>query len=243
MDDFGACQNINLIIMAFLVFEGIDGAGKSTLIQKTKQYLHAEQGLDVVVSREPGGTPLGEAIRPLLLQKGPTAPCPKAELLLYQASRAQHSAQHIEPALKQGKWVISDRFAASSLAFQAGGRGLKEPDIKWLNNFATGGLQPHLYVLLDLPVEQSLERLKNREQNTNMDRFESQKAAFHQRVREHYLSQARAASTRWLVINASKSPQHKLHTLVARLQKMGLLNDQAPARTPTNTRADSMRDV
>jgi dTMP kinase len=204
--------------MHFLAFEGLDGAGKSTLIRGLKAELEV-QGLSVLVSREPGGTPMGRRVRELLLEVGSDHPVPRAEALLYQADRAQHVETVIRPALAEGTWVFSDRFAASSLAFQAGGRAIGEDQIRWLNEFSTGGLQPGLYVLLDLSVEESLRRLAGRPQEA--DRFEREDRAFHERVREAYLKLAAADPARWLVLNSSDKPDLLLNRLLDFLRARG----------------------
>ncbi|RME14456.1 MAG: dTMP kinase [Bdellovibrio sp.] len=201
--------------MKFLAFEGIDASGKSTLIQnlsKTLENLH----ISYIQTREPGGTLLGDELRQFLLRKEGEAPCPRAEVLLYQVIRAQHVEKKIGPHLKQGDWVLCDRFTASSLAFQSGGRGISEEDIKWLNHFSTGGLQPDLWVLLDLPVEAAFQRLSKRQKTLGQepDRFESEKTDFHQRVRASYLKQAHEEPEKWLVLDALKSPEQLHQELV-----------------------------
>lgn len=175
-----------------------------------------KRGLGFVISREPGGTALGEEVRRLLLKVDGQAPVPRAEALLYQADRAQHVETLIKPALKEGKWVISDRFAASSIAFQTGGRAIEPAAITWLNEFSTGGLKPDLYVLLDLTVEESLNRLSRR--GEDIDRFEREKADFHERVRQSYLTMAKAAPQDWLILNAAEKPEALLEKLIAALK-------------------------
>lgn len=202
--------------MPFLAFEGLDGSGKSTLIKALAQEL-LRRGKEVLVTREPGGTPLGEEIRGLLLEAGPRAPTARAELLLYEAARAQHVDQVIRPALAQNKWVLCDRFTSSTLAFQCGGRGLPEAQVEPLNHFATQGLEPELTVFLDVTVGTSVSRRAHRE---TVDRFEMEKEEFHQRVRGHYLAQVGAAPGKWLVLSAEKSaPDALLKTLLSDLEK------------------------
>lgn len=167
-----------------------------------------------VQTREPGGTPLGVAIRQLLLKTDGVPPSPRAEALLYQADRAQHVETVIRPALARGEWVFSDRFAASSHAFQAGGRTLEAAEIAWLNEFSTDGLKPDLYILLDLTVAESARRLAGRPEEA--DRFEREHAAFHERVRTAYVQLAQNEPERWLVLDASQSPaQLSVQTLNA----------------------------
>lgn len=199
--------------MAFIVFEGLDGSGKSTLIKGLSEELQAQK-IPYMVTREPGGTSLGEEIRRLLLRTAGEPPSKRAELLLYEADRAHHVDTQIQPHLSRGAWVLCDRFTASSLAFQAGGRGLDEQQIAWLNNYATGGLEPELTVLLDLPVEDSFRRIQKRGNETGQerDRFEKEEKAFHERVREYYLRLARGDASRWLVLDA-KQPVESLLAL------------------------------
>ena len=202
--------------MPFLVFEGLDGSGKSTLIKALAQELTSRRK-DVLMTREPGGTPLGEEIRRLLLTPGPSAPGPRAELLLYEAARAQHVDQLIRPALELKKWVLCDRFTASTLAFQCGGRFLAENEVGLLNGFATHGLEPDLTVLLDVSVRTSESRRLGR---TVVDRFEMEQEEFHSRVRDHYLAQVKAKSQMWLVLDAEEaSPKALLESLLTGLEK------------------------
>jgi len=206
--------------MPFVVFEGLDGSGKSTLIAGVAAELRA-QNIPHVVTREPGGTAMGEEIRHLLLRIADTAPVPKAELLLYQAARHQHVVQVIDPALREGKWVLCDRYTASSVAFQCGGRRLNREQVNWLNDFATDRLRPDLTLLLDLSVEQSQRRQHNRLQQNHqaLDRFESEQVEFHQRVRDSYLQQARENHDSWLVLNADLSAEELLRLTLERLRE------------------------
>lgn len=201
--------------MRFLAFEGLDGSGKSTLIQGLKNEFE-KQGLAYIISREPGGSAMGTEIRQMLLRNDGEAPVPRAEALLYQADRAQHVETIIKPALEQKKWVLSDRFAASSIAFQAAGREIKKEQIEWLNNFSTGGLEPDLYVLLDLTVEESLRRMQGRAQEA--DRFEREAKEFHQKVRDAYLELAKASASKWLVLSASEPPEKLFGNLLTALR-------------------------
>ncbi len=208
--------------MPFIAFEGLDGSGKSTLMNQLETQLKKNQ-ISVVRTREPGGTQLGEEIREIILRISGEAPTPRTELLLYQAIRAQHVDQKIRPALVQKQWVLSDRFAASSLAFQAGGRSIAESDVLWLNSFSTQNLFPDLTVLLDLPVEKSEIRRQQREQNTGIqsDRIEKEKQDFHQRVRDSFLSQAKQNSQTWLVLDAEKSTEQLFENLWTDLRRRG----------------------
>lgn len=206
--------------MAFIVFEGLDGAGKSTLMKRLYQELQ-EKGYRVVSTREPGGTPLGEEIRRLILaNQDAEGPLPRTELLLYEASRAEHVGRVIVPALNQGSWVLCDRFSASSIAFQAGGRGIETQEVGWLNAFATSNLEPHLTVLLDLSVEESRRRQGERflKEGSGPDRMESEGERFHQAVRNSFLAQAKAAKPgAWLVLDAQKKPEALAAELLAYL--------------------------
>ncbi len=206
--------------MAFLVFEGLDGAGKSTLIHRLKDFL-THSGKMVTLTREPGGTGIGEEVRKILLRTNAEVPVPKCELLLYEAIRAQHVEKVIQSALKKGHWVLCDRFTASSLAFQSGGRSIAMDEIQWLNNFATGGLKPELNVLLDLNPSLSLERQKVRSQNTGQsaDRFESEKIDFHERVRQGYLSLAKDDPKNWFVLDATRDIETSYQELMNELKR------------------------
>ncbi|MCB0350516.1 MAG: dTMP kinase [Bdellovibrionales bacterium] len=188
--------------MKFVVFEGLDGAGKSTLIEALKTKILA-RGESVTLTREPGGTPLGDEIREMLLRTDAEAPCPRAELLLYEAGRAHHVDTVIEPARSRGEWVICDRFYASTVAFQVGGRGLDAADIDWLNRYAVNGCEPDLWILLDLTTTEAKKRMAGR----NLDRFESEKEDFHERVRQSYLQLAKSQKEKWLVLDAAKSKE------------------------------------
>jgi dTMP kinase len=212
--DIGPVWDENELSMAFIVFEGLDGAGKSTLINKLAERLE-ESSEEVVLTREPGGTELGEEVRSILLRVEGEDPTALAELLLYEAGRAQHVETKIKPALDRGAWVICDRYAASSVAFQSGGRQLSEELIHKLNDIATGGLAPDVVVLLDLTVEEAKRRMEGRD----LDRFELEKQDFHNRVRESYLSQAKAQSERWLVLNAAKTVEELVVELFAGLKE------------------------
>ncbi|MBC86756.1 MAG: dTMP kinase [Bdellovibrionaceae bacterium] len=211
--------------MAFIVFEGIDGSGKSTLIQGLCETL-VQQNIPFKTTREPGGTPLAEEIRSLLLRIEDEVPHPRTELLLYQASRAQHVENVIRPHLESGDWVLCDRFTSSSLAFQAGGRKLNEEKIRQLNDYATDGLSPDLWVLLDLTVEESEKRRQHRTDSGGLDadRFELERFEFHQSVRNHYLKQASSEPEKWLVIDASHPPAQVLAQLLSTLKEKGWLS-------------------
>lgn len=205
--------------MFFLAFEGLDGSGKSTLIDQVQSYLN-QNNIQFIKTREPGGTSIGDKLRSLILAKEVEVPTPRAELLLYEAIRAQHVDLVIKPALKNKQWVLCDRFTASSIAFQAGGRQISEDQVHWLNDFATNSLKPDLNILLDLSVEESQKRRQKREFEIDEpeDRIESESQAFHQRVREGFLRQAVKNPQEWLVLNASLTSQEIYFTLINELK-------------------------
>lgn len=209
--------------MAFIVFEGLDGSGKTTLMKKLSNLLD-QRSISHIITREPGGTELGDELREIILRKSGDAPCPRAELLLYEAGRAQHVDKKIKPALEKNQWVLCDRYTASSIAFQAGGRNLKTEDVEWLNQFATANLAPDLFVLLDLTVDESEKRRDNRqkETNTEADRMESEKRDFHERTRQGYLNEAKKDPSRWLILNAAKTPDELFQILEGRLRSQWL---------------------
>lgn len=224
--------------MAFLVFEGLDGSGKSTLIKELSSHL-SFQGINYLVTREPGGTQLGNELRTLLVRKEnkleiPTA---KTELLLYEAIRSQHVEITIKPFLLQKGWVLCDRFAASSIAFQAGGRNLDVSDVKWLNHFATGGLCPDLTVFLDLPVEEVQKRCHRRHQQNGVkpDRFELEDQQFYKNVRETYLKEIDKEPVKWLVLDATQSLSQLKQILISRLIKETWLQDNNPKDQKAST--------
>lgn len=180
----------------FLVFEGPEGAGKSTQIARLAERLRAA-GRDVVLTREPGGTRAGDAVRQVLLDPAQVIH-PLTEFLLYSASRAQHVSEVIAPALEAGRDVVSDRFTGASVAYQGHGRGLDLGFVEELNDRVTGGLKPDLTVLLDIEPAAGLQRAGAR---SEQDRLEAAGLPFHERVRRGYLVQAEADPS-WLVIDA-----------------------------------------
>lgn len=205
--------------MPFLVFEGLDGSGKSTLMNSLEKHL-ADKRLPVVRTREPGGTSLGEELRELILRKDGQAPTPRTELLLYEAIRAQHVDTVIKPHLQKNHWVLCDRFKASSIAFQAGGRQIAVDWVEKLNEFATENLEPDLTILLDLSVEESRRRRQQRSSQVGVaeDRIESEADSFHERVRQGFLEQARGNPQHWLVLDASKSGPELFQELLTALK-------------------------
>ncbi len=169
----------------FVTFEGVEGAGKSTQLAHAAAFL-AAQGIDCEVTREPGGTPVAESLRRLLLEPQPEPLDAIAELLLVFTARAIHVANRIRPALVRGAWVLCDRFTDATEAYQGAGRGLPVDQIRALERIAQRGLSPDLTLIFDLPVERALERATAR--SPRGDRFESERWAFHERVRRGYLA-------------------------------------------------------
>jgi len=201
--------------MKFIVFEGLDGAGKSTLMKKVEGFLSTQSQKSIFV-RDPGTTSLGEKLRQLILDPN-EKPIPKTEILMYQAARAQLVGEIIKPKLQKGEWVLSDRFYSSTLAFQGQARGLERDDIHWLNNFASAGLKPDAVVFIDIPVEESQRRLNKREtaSGESKDRMELEDSGFHGRVREGYLRQAREDADRWLVLDGMRTPDELLQDVIS----------------------------
>ncbi len=188
----------------FLTIEGIEGVGKTTQLARLSQALR-ERGIAHVVTREPGGTPLAEKIRDIVLNARDEALPPKAELLLMFAARAVHLQNLVEPNLKAGRWVLCDRFTDATYAYQGGGRGMGGDDIRTLETLVQGTRRPDLTVLLDAPVEQALERARRRNLGAAADRFESERAEFFERVRGVYRARAAAEPGRIASLDASES--------------------------------------
>lgn len=185
----------------FITFEGVEGCGKSTQIALLHDYL-VQAGRTVLVTREPGGTPIAEAIRDVLLDPSHSAMGATAELLLYEAARAQHVHEKIAPALEAGQVVLCDRFADSTTAYQGAGRGLAPEVLNELHRLATHGLWPDLTLLIDLPVATGMERARSRGRK---DRIEQESIDFHERVRAGFLRLAAAEPDRIQVIAGNAS--------------------------------------
>jgi len=185
----------------FITFEGIDGAGKSTQHAWMVDHLR-RQGRNVVATREPGGTPLGEKLRALLLAEPMHL---ETEALLMFAARREHVAQVIEPALARGDWVVCDRFVDASFAYQGGGRGLAWDKLAELSHWVLGGLEPDLTLIFDAPVEIAQKRLHAA--TADPDRFEREQAAFFERVRSAYLRIAKENPDRTRIIDATQTPE------------------------------------
>ena len=184
----------------FLTIEGTEGVGKSTNLAFVRDWLQAK-GIEVVVTREPGGTPLAEEVRSLLLAKRDEPVNETAELLLVFAARAQHIAQVIQPALARGAWVLSDRFTDATFAYQGGGRGLSTETITQLEQLVQGDLRPDLTLILDIDVELGLNRARQRGE---LDRFESETMAFFERVRSAYRMRVEQAPSRYALVDAGQ---------------------------------------
>lgn len=187
----------------FITIEGTDGAGKTTQITLLSEYLKQKK-IDFLLTREPGGTPISEKIREILLDISNEDLCDSTEVLLYAASRAQHLQQTILPAVQQGKLVLCDRFVDSSIAYQAFGRGVDRKQVKFINAYATNGIQPDLTIYLDLPPHKGILR-KQKEQMHEMDRMEQEKMEFHEKVYEGFQNLAQNYPERIKKIDASKS--------------------------------------
>lgn len=184
----------------FITLDGIDGAGKSTNLEVIKHWF-AKHNLPVLFTREPGGTPIGEALRDILLNPATRAGL-RTETLLMFAARQQHIEEVILPALQRGINVVSDRFTDATFAYQGGGRGVPLADIETLEHWVQGSLRPNLTLLLDVPLEVSMSRIS---QTREKDRFEQEQADFFTRVRQTYLARAAAAPTRYAVIDSNRA--------------------------------------
>lgn len=195
----------------FLTLEGIEGAGKSSNLAFVHELLQA-QGMEVVLTREPGGTPLGEGLRAMLLGQEYSGMSSDAELLMMFAARAEHLASKIRPALERGAWVLCDRFTDATYAYQGGGRGLDMGHIAVLEQWVQGDLRPDLTLLLDLPVELGLSRAALR---SLPDRFEQEQRDFFQRVRYAYLARAESQSGRMQRVDASRPLEQVQQTIRA----------------------------
>ncbi|MCH7509706.1 MAG: dTMP kinase [Proteobacteria bacterium] len=188
------------MIGRLITLEGLEGVGKSTNMDFIRRKLQ-DAGIDVDVTREPGGTPLAEKIRQLVLDTADEPLPDLCELLLIFAARSAHLENRIRPALDHGRWVLCDRFTDATYAYQGGGRGLPLEIIASLEDWIQSGLRPDLTILLDTPVEIGLQRIRER---GGTDRFESQRLEFFQRAREVYLSRAQQEPERYVVVDASR---------------------------------------
>jgi dTMP kinase len=238
----------------FIVFEGGEGAGKSTQIELLARYLR-ERGHSVLVTHEPGATPIGARIRKLLLGMHATAEgsggdalSPRAEALLYAADRAQHVASLVRPALARGEIVLSDRYVDSSLAYQGAGRTLDRDEVAWLSGWATGGLKPELTVLLDVDPRIGLDRVAER--GEGHDRLESEAISFHDRVRHAFRDLAHAEPARYLVLDAALPPDELAAVVAQRVAELlpepvvvEVAEPGDPDAEPPNSRDDDLTSV
>lgn len=202
----------------FLSFEGMDGAGKSSHIQGVKNHLK-QAGIQVVLTREPGGTPTGEALRELVLHQDMDL---KTELMLMYAARQQHVTELIQPALDQGHWVLSDRFEDSSFAYQVSAGGLDWSECQALSKWTLGDFKPDLTFLFDLPLNVAKERIGKRQSQS--DRFESKPDEYFEAVRKGFLKRAKQEPTRIHVLDASKAEEEVASAVIQVLNHFMLKN-------------------
>ncbi|ATG89494.1 dTMP kinase [Methylomonas koyamae] len=200
----------------FITLEGGEGVGKSTNLQFIRQCL-AERDIPLLVTREPGGTPIAEKIRAILLERSDEALSEQAELLLVFAARAQHIRHVIEPALLRGEWVVCDRFTDATYAYQGAGRNMDLATIAWLERTVQGGLRPDLTFVLDAPVATGLQRAKRRGE---LDRFETEQLDFFERIRQSYLHRAAGDPARYKVIDAALPLPQVQARLLAELETL-----------------------
>lgn len=209
-------QQDNRNVGRFITVEGGEGAGKSTNLRLIEEYLRGH-GVDLIVTREPGGTLLGEEIRALLLEHRSEPMCLTAELLLLFAARAEHLEKVIKPALRAGQWVVCDRFTDATYAYQGAARGMGEQPVALLEQFVQGDLRPEATLLFDLPVATGLARAGKR---SEADRFESEAQAFFEQVRSAYLQRARQDATRYHIVDAAQTLEDVRVQIRAILQQL-----------------------
>ncbi len=204
----------------FITLEGPEGGGKTSQLPELAAYLRAV-GYDVIVTREPGGTAVGDQIREILMNLNNISIVPRTEILLFLAARAQHVDEFIRPALEAGKVVLCDRFSDSTLAYQGYGHNTDLNTLQALLDFSTSGLKPDLTLLVDVPVEVGIER--KRRNNSEWNRLDDYELAFHQRVQEGYFALAEAEPNRWVIIDATqdkKDVQNELRkAILGRLER------------------------
>jgi dTMP kinase len=227
----------------FITFEGLDGCGKSTQLEKLASVLRAE-GIDVLTTREPGGTEIGERIRAVLLDSRTAGLDPMAEMALMFASRAQQLAQVIEPALDRGQWVLCDRFTDSTEAYQGGGRQLGSDAVLQLHRVLCRGFWPDLTILMDSDVEHSVKRARRRNKvatdgaQPDENRFEQESTAFFTRVQQAFLAIARREPQRVAMVDARR-PAEIVHPEIVGVVRARLLTPDAPAQP---LRSEGLRD-
>lgn len=202
----------------FITFEGIEGCGKSTQIDLLKAFLE-KKGSKAVLTREPGGTQIGEKIRGLLLDVGSKEMSPTTELLLYAAARAQHVAQVIRPAIQSGKIVLCDRYFDSTAAYQGAARTIDKAILKNLHHIATDNLVPDITFLLDCPVKTGFERIQNQRGKNQFDRLERESENFHEKVRDGYLKLAKKEPKRFCIIDAAQEIEKTHRTILSHVEK------------------------
>jgi len=199
-------------VSLFITFEGPEGSGKSTQARLLVEWLR-QRGVDVLFTREPGGTPIGDRIREVLLDPGHRDMVPETEVLLFSASRAQLVRQVIKPHLERGGVVVCDRYADSTYAYQGYGRGVDLEMLRVVTRFATGGLVPDLTFLLDVPVEVGLMRKRDGEGEDDWNRMEEEVVEYHERVRAGYLRLAAEDRKRWVILDG-RHPVPTLHRVI-----------------------------
>ena len=229
----------------FITFEGLDGCGKSTQLEKLAAVLRAE-GIDVLTTREPGGTDIGERIRAVLLDSRTAGLDPMAEMALMFASRAQQLAQVIEPALESGKWVLCDRFTDSTEAYQGGGRQLGSDSVLQLHKVLCRGFWPDLTILMDSDVEHSVKRARRRNKVAtdgalaDENRFEQESYAFFTRVQQAFRAIAQREPQRVATVDARR-PAEVVHPEIVRIVRERLLTGNDAAQHPGQINRDGMR--
>ena len=201
----------------FITLEGTEGGGKSTNLKFIQSWLE-DKGIELIVTREPGGTPIGEEIRSVLLNTKFTEMTANTELLLMFAARNQHIEEKIKPALEQGKWVVSDRFTDASYAYQGAARGIEYQRIAKIESWVQQGFQPDKVFVFDLPIEIGMARVQARDENT--DRFEQEKSDFFEKVRASYLNRAKLTPQIYTVLDASQPLETVQQNIAQQLIKL-----------------------
>ena len=218
-------ETLHSLRSAFLVLDGGEGCGKTTQARRLRAALESD-GLAVELVRDPGTTRIGELVRAILLNPDHAEMAMRAEMLLYMAARAQMMNEAIAPALEAGKVVLCDRFVSSTLAYQLGGDGLTAADIRAVGQIAIAGRWPDLTILLDMPAERSIARVTRAK-----DRIEQRPLAYHQRVRDNYLSQAAADPPRHAVIDAARAPDAVAADVLAAVRALAQRRNQGTPQT------------